>query len=40
MTTKLRSVNASKGIPVNYCSGFRSLNIQSARALDGNMPFL
>lgn len=35
MTTKLRSVNASKGIPVNYCSGFRSLNVQSAYALDG-----
>ncbi|KAL8161629.1 hypothetical protein V2J09_013118 [Rumex salicifolius] len=24
MTTRLRSQNASKGLPVNYCSGFRS----------------
>ncbi|GAB2280500.1 hypothetical protein Dimus_015127 [Dionaea muscipula] len=24
MTTKSRSANASKGLPVNYCSGFRS----------------
>ncbi|KAL1365521.1 hypothetical protein HN51_013544 [Arachis hypogaea] len=29
MTTRLRSVNVSKGLPVNYCSGFRSLNIPS-----------
>ncbi|KAI5665068.1 hypothetical protein M9H77_24391 [Catharanthus roseus] len=35
MTTKLRSVNASKGIPVNYCSGFRSLDLVPAHALDG-----
>ncbi|CBI23370.3 hypothetical protein VitviT2T_000647 [Vitis vinifera] len=35
MTTKLRSVNASKGLPVNYCSGFRSLSATSALELDG-----
>ncbi|CAI9112811.1 OLC1v1013305C2 [Oldenlandia corymbosa var. corymbosa] len=35
MTTKSRSVNASKGIPVNYCSGFRTLNLSPADALDG-----
>ncbi|XP_073295188.1 uncharacterized protein [Primulina huaijiensis] len=33
MTTRLRSPNASKGLPVNYCSGFRSLNM--TRAVDG-----
>ncbi|KAL0539026.1 hypothetical protein IC582_023200 [Cucumis melo] len=35
MTTKLRSANASKGLPVNYCSGFRSLSMQSAFEVDG-----
>ncbi|KAL3512684.1 hypothetical protein ACH5RR_025401 [Cinchona calisaya] len=35
MTTKSRSVTASKGLPVNYCSGFRSLNVVPANALDG-----
>ncbi|XP_027154696.1 uncharacterized protein LOC113754468 [Coffea eugenioides] len=35
MTTKSRSIHASKGLPVNYCSGFRSLNVVSAGALDG-----
>ncbi|KVI05700.1 Glycosyl transferase, family 3 [Cynara cardunculus var. scolymus] len=35
MTTRLRSVNASKGLPVNYCSGFRSLNTPSAYDVDG-----
>ncbi|KAJ6356043.1 hypothetical protein OIU78_004207 [Salix suchowensis] len=35
MTTKFRSVNASKGLPVNYCSGFRSLSMDSAFELDG-----
>lgn len=27
MSTRLRSINASKGLPVNYCSGFRSLSM-------------
>lgn len=27
MTTRLRSQNASKGLPVNYCSGFRSSGV-------------
>lgn len=35
MTTRLRSPNASKGLPVNYCSGFRSLNVTSNSATDG-----
>lgn len=35
MTTRLRSVNSSKGIPVNYCSGFRSLSMASACEVDG-----
>ncbi|KAL6566522.1 hypothetical protein OROGR_002137 [Orobanche gracilis] len=35
MTTRLRSPNASKGLPVNYCSGFRSLNMTPATAADG-----
>ncbi|GAV75326.1 hypothetical protein CFOL_v3_18805 [Cephalotus follicularis] len=35
MTTRLRSVNASKGLPVNYCSGFRSLSMESAFEVDG-----
>lgn len=35
MTTRLRSPNASKGLPVNYCSGFRSLNVTSNSAMDG-----
>jgi hypothetical protein len=35
MTTKFRSANASKGLPVNYCSGFRSLGMDSAFELDG-----
>ncbi|XP_016572835.1 anthranilate phosphoribosyltransferase isoform X3 [Capsicum annuum] len=34
MTTKLRSGNASKGLPVNYCSGFRSVNLAPACAVD------
>ncbi|XP_073143006.1 uncharacterized protein [Henckelia pumila] len=33
MTTRLRSPNASKGLPVNYCSGFRSLSMR--HAIDG-----
>ncbi|KAK6791384.1 hypothetical protein RDI58_010465 [Solanum bulbocastanum] len=35
MTTRLRSANASKGLPVNYCSGFRSVNLAPACAVDG-----
>ncbi|KAI3452689.1 hypothetical protein Pfo_009353 [Paulownia fortunei] len=35
MTTRLRSPNASKGLPVNYCSGFRSLNVTPTPAVDG-----
>ncbi|KAF8365020.1 hypothetical protein HHK36_032975 [Tetracentron sinense] len=35
MTTRLRSTNASKGLPVNYCSGFRSLSKASASQADG-----
>ncbi|CAK8561971.1 unnamed protein product [Lathyrus sativus] len=29
MTTRLRSVSTTKGLPVNYCSGFRSVDISS-----------
>ncbi|KAF8399757.1 hypothetical protein HHK36_015628 [Tetracentron sinense] len=35
MTTRLRSKNAAKGLPVNYCSGFRSLSKASASEVDG-----
>ncbi|KAL5762161.1 hypothetical protein ACOSP7_018425 [Xanthoceras sorbifolium] len=35
MTTRLRSGNASKGLPVNYCSGFQSLSTESAFEVDG-----
>ncbi|CAN0896263.1 Anthranilate phosphoribosyltransferase [Linum grandiflorum] len=35
MTTRLRSGNASKGLPVNYCSGFRSSTTASALEVDG-----
>ncbi|PIM98154.1 hypothetical protein CDL12_29365 [Handroanthus impetiginosus] len=35
MTTKLKSPTASKGLPVNYCSGFRSVNITPNQAVDG-----
>ncbi|CAI0463569.1 unnamed protein product [Linum tenue] len=39
MTTRLRSGNASKGLPVNYCSGFRSSTAASALEVDG-LPLL
>ncbi|XAR48095.1 Anthranilate phosphoribosyltransferase [Bertholletia excelsa] len=35
MTTKMRPSNSSKGLPVNYCSGFRSLNVAAACEADG-----
>ncbi|KAL2903359.1 Anthranilate phosphoribosyltransferase [Bienertia sinuspersici] len=35
MTTRLRLPNASKGLPVNYCSGFRSTTNGSALEADG-----
>lgn len=35
MTTRSRSPNASKGLPVNYCSGFRLLNLNPSQAADG-----
>ncbi|PKI77148.1 hypothetical protein CRG98_002651 [Punica granatum] len=35
MTTRVRSGNVSKGLPVNYCSGFRSVSTVSAIELDG-----
>ncbi|GAB4829222.1 hypothetical protein Ancab_018888 [Ancistrocladus abbreviatus] len=35
MTTKLRSANASKILPVNYCSGFRSSLGAAALEADG-----
>ncbi|KAM7484196.1 hypothetical protein LguiA_000205 [Lonicera macranthoides] len=35
MTTKSRSVTASKGLPVNYCSGFRSWNMGPGYEVDG-----
>ncbi|XP_062110386.1 uncharacterized protein LOC133822159 [Humulus lupulus] len=34
MTTRLRSTNSSKGLPVNYCSGFRTAGIRSSE-VDG-----
>ncbi|XVF43945.1 hypothetical protein PTKIN_Ptkin02bG0081500 [Pterospermum kingtungense] len=35
MTTRLRSTSPSKGLPVNYCSGFRSVGMESACEVDG-----
>ncbi|CAN6548895.1 unnamed protein product [Malus baccata var. baccata] len=35
MTTRLRSVNSSQGLPVNYCSGFRSTSFASSCQVDG-----
>ncbi|KMT07686.1 hypothetical protein BVRB_6g148090 [Beta vulgaris subsp. vulgaris] len=35
MTTRLRLTNASKGLPVNYCSGFRSSVNGAALEADG-----
>uniref|UniRef100_A0A5B7A5U0 Anthranilate phosphoribosyltransferase n=1 Tax=Davidia involucrata TaxID=16924 RepID=A0A5B7A5U0_DAVIN len=35
MTTRLRSASVSKGLPVNYCSGFRLLNMEPAYEVDG-----
>lgn len=35
MTTRLRSTNASKGLPVNYCSGFRTQVSAAAFEVDG-----
>ncbi|KAK6922264.1 hypothetical protein RJ641_012771 [Dillenia turbinata] len=35
MTTRLRSAQTTKGLPVNYCSGFRSKRLISAIEADG-----
>lgn len=35
MTTKARSANASKGLPVNHCSGFRSPSSAILSDIDG-----
>lgn len=35
MTTRLRSASTSKGLPVNHCSGFRSVGMESACEVDG-----
>ncbi|KAK6930981.1 hypothetical protein RJ641_002774 [Dillenia turbinata] len=35
MTTRLRSAQTTKGLPVNYCSGFRSKSLMSAIEADG-----
>ncbi|GMJ08224.1 hypothetical protein like AT1G70570 [Hibiscus trionum] len=35
MTTRLRSASTLKGLPVNYCSGFRSVGMESACKDDG-----
>ncbi|KAK9104377.1 hypothetical protein Scep_021221 [Stephania cephalantha] len=35
MTTRLRPENASRGLPVNYCSGFRSKTNLSVSDVDG-----
>ena len=36
MTTRLRSASTSKGLPVNYCSGFRSVGMETACEVDGS----
>ena len=35
MTTKERSAHASKGLPVNHCSGFRTPNRINSSETDG-----
>ncbi|XP_072980229.1 uncharacterized protein [Typha angustifolia] len=35
MTTKARSIHASKGLPVNHCSGFRSPSSAISSTIDG-----
>ncbi|PKA63903.1 hypothetical protein AXF42_Ash004913 [Apostasia shenzhenica] len=35
LTTKPRSINASKGLPVNHCSGFRLLSTTNDSSADG-----
>jgi hypothetical protein len=35
MTTKERSAHASKGLPVNHCSGFRTPNSINSSKTDG-----
>lgn len=35
MTTKSRAANASKGLPVNHCSGFRSPRLGVLTDIDG-----
>ncbi|KAL1179467.1 hypothetical protein V6Z11_A03G161800 [Gossypium hirsutum] len=35
MTTRLLSASTSKGLPVNHCSGFRSVGMESACEVDG-----
>lgn len=35
MTTKERSAHASKGLPVNHCSGFRTPNSINSSEADG-----
>ncbi|XP_019093877.1 PREDICTED: uncharacterized protein LOC104750896 isoform X3 [Camelina sativa] len=35
MTTRVRAASASKGFPVNYCSGFRSSSSDTALEADG-----
>lgn len=39
MTTKARSMNASKGLPVNYCAGFRSVDMPVPYEVDGAKKF-
>ncbi|KAH1239067.1 hypothetical protein GmHk_08G023589 [Glycine max] len=35
LTTRLRSANTTRGLPVNYCSGFRALDISSTSEVGG-----
>ncbi|KAI4328185.1 hypothetical protein L6164_020562 [Bauhinia variegata] len=35
MTTRLRSVSTTRGLPVNYCSGFRSMGVSSTFGHEG-----
>nr|XP_007153776.1 hypothetical protein PHAVU_003G064000g [Phaseolus vulgaris]ESW25770.1 hypothetical protein PHAVU_003G064000g [Phaseolus vulgaris] len=35
LTTRLRSANTTRGLPVNYCSGFRALDVSSSIDLGG-----
>jgi len=40
LTTRLPSANRTRGLSVNYCSGFRALDVSSTSELGGMYRFL